>query len=56
MVRMFSKEAIARFDYVFTAAMTIVDDSGSGCGFWIADEVRRSGQAGLHGHCWWTGR
>ena len=38
-VHMFSKEAIARFDYVFTDAMTIVDDGGRRMRLWIADEV-----------------
>jgi len=34
MARMFSKAAIAKFDYVFTDAMTIVDHRGQrpGCG------------------------
>jgi hypothetical protein len=38
-VRMFSKEAIARFDYVFTDSMTIVDDSGRRMRLWIPEEV-----------------
>jgi hypothetical protein len=38
-VNMFSKEAIAQFDYVFTDAMTIVDDEGRRMRLWIKDEV-----------------
>ena len=38
-VSMFSKEAIARFDYVFTDAMTIVDESGRRMRLWIKEEV-----------------
>lgn len=38
-VRMFSREAISRFDYVFTDAMTIVDDSGRRMRLWMPNEV-----------------
>jgi hypothetical protein len=38
-VKMFSREAIARFDYVFTDSMTIFDDSGRRMRLWIKDEV-----------------
>ncbi len=38
-VKMFSREAIARFDYVITDAMTITDDSGRRMRLWIDDEV-----------------
>ena len=37
--RMFSKEAIARFDYVFTDAMTIIDHRGKSARLWMKDEV-----------------
>jgi hypothetical protein len=37
--RMFSKEAIAKFDYVFTDAMTIVDHRGRRARLWVKDEV-----------------
>jgi hypothetical protein len=37
--RLFSKEAIARFDYVFTDAMTIVDHRGQRARLWIKEEV-----------------
>jgi hypothetical protein len=37
--QLFSKEAIARFDYVFTDAMTIVDSRGKRARLWIAEEV-----------------
>jgi hypothetical protein len=39
LVRMFSKQAISRFDYVFTDAMTIVDDSGRRMRLWMTNEV-----------------
>lgn len=39
-VRLFSKEAIARFDYVFTDAMTIFDDNGRRMRLWIPEEVQ----------------
>jgi hypothetical protein len=38
-VKMFSREAVGRFDYVFTDAMTIVDDKGRRMRLWINDEV-----------------
>jgi len=38
-VSMFSKEAIARFDYVFTDAMTFTDDQGRRTRLWIPAEV-----------------
>ncbi len=38
-VKMFSREAISKFDYVFTDAMTIVDDEGRRMRLWIRDEV-----------------
>jgi hypothetical protein len=37
--RLFSKETIARFDYVFTDAMTIVDHRGRRARLWIKGEV-----------------
>jgi hypothetical protein len=37
--RLFSKEAIARFDYVFTDAMTIVDHRGRRARLWMPAEV-----------------
>jgi hypothetical protein len=37
--KLFSKEAIARFDYVFTDAMTIVDHRGQRARLWIKNEV-----------------
>jgi hypothetical protein len=36
---LFSKEAIAKFDYVFTDAMTIVDHRGQRARLWIPEEV-----------------
>jgi hypothetical protein len=38
-VRLFSAQALAKFDYVFTDAMTWTDDSGKRMRLWIADEV-----------------
>jgi hypothetical protein len=38
-VSMFSKEAIAKFDYVFTDSMTIFDDIGRRMRLWIDKEV-----------------
>ncbi|HVV71005.1 MAG TPA: family 16 glycoside hydrolase [Verrucomicrobiae bacterium] len=38
-VHLFSPQAISRFDYVFTDAMTIVDDSGRRMRLWIPSEV-----------------
>jgi len=39
-VNMFSKQAIARFDYVFTDAMTFTDDRGKRIRLWVKDEVQ----------------
>ena len=36
---LFSKEALAKFDYVFTDAMTIVDHRGRRARLWMPDEV-----------------
>ena len=38
-VNMFSREAISKFDYVFTDSMTIFDNSGRRMRLWIANEV-----------------
>jgi hypothetical protein len=38
-VRLFSSEAVAKFDYVFTDSMTIVDDNGKRMRLWMKDEV-----------------
>ena len=38
-VTMFSQEAIAQFDYVFTDAMTFTDHRGKRVRLWIKDEV-----------------
>jgi hypothetical protein len=38
-VNLFSKEAVGRFDYVFTDAMTIFDDRGRRMRLWIPNEV-----------------
>lgn len=38
-VKMFSREAISKFDYVFTDSMTIFDDQGRRMRLWIKDEV-----------------
>lgn len=38
-VNLFSPEAVSRFDYVFTDAMTIVDDSGRRMRLWMTNEV-----------------
>ena len=38
-VKLFSREAISQFDYIFTDAMTIVDDSGRRMRLWIPSEV-----------------
>ena len=35
----FSKEAIAKFDYVFTDALTFTDDNGKRMRIWLKDEV-----------------
>ncbi len=39
-IRLFSPEAIARFDYVFTDAMTLVDDQGRRMRLWIPEETK----------------
>jgi hypothetical protein len=39
-VRLFSPEMIARFDYVFTDAMTFTDQRGKRTRLWIPDEVQ----------------
>ncbi len=38
-VRLFSPEAIAKFDYVFTDAMTFTDEAGKRTRLWIKEEV-----------------
>jgi len=38
-VKLFSKETIAKFDYVFTDAMTFTDDKGKRMRLWINEEV-----------------
>jgi hypothetical protein len=38
-VRLFSRETLAKFDYVFTDAMTWSDDSGRRMRLWIPDDV-----------------
>ncbi|HVN81622.1 MAG TPA: family 16 glycoside hydrolase [Terriglobia bacterium] len=38
-VKLFSKQAIAKFDYVFTDAMTFTDDRGKRVRLWINQEV-----------------
>ncbi len=38
-VRLFSRETLARFDYVFTDAMTWSDDSGRRMRLWIKEDV-----------------
>jgi hypothetical protein len=38
-VTMFSTETVAKFDYVFTDAMTFTDDSGKRMRLWIPEEV-----------------
>ena len=38
-VKLFSQEAVARFDYVFTDAMTFTDQNGKRMRLWINDEV-----------------
>jgi hypothetical protein len=37
--RLFSKQAVAKFDYVFTDAMTIIDHRGRRARLWIKEEV-----------------
>ncbi|MBN2476826.1 MAG: DUF1080 domain-containing protein [Pirellulales bacterium] len=39
-VNLFSKEAIEKFDYVFTDAMTFTDDRGKRTRLWIKEEVQ----------------
>ena len=39
-LQLFSKEMIAKFDYVFTDAMTFTDTKGKRIRLWIKDEVR----------------
>ncbi len=38
-VKMFSKETVAKFDYVFSDAMTFTDDRGRRMRIWIPEEV-----------------
>ena len=38
-VKLFSRETVAKFDYVFTDAMTFSDDSGKRMRLWIKEEV-----------------
>jgi len=38
-VKLFSKETVAKFDYVFTDAMTFTDDNGKRMRIWIKEEV-----------------
>ncbi len=38
-VKLFSKETVAKFDYVFTDAMTFTDDNGKRMRLWIKEEV-----------------
>ena len=38
-VRLFSKQTLEKFDYVFTDAMTWTDDNGKRMRLWMADEV-----------------
>jgi hypothetical protein len=38
-VKLFSKETVAKFDYVFTDAMTFTDDGGKRMRIWIKEEV-----------------
>jgi len=38
-VKLFSKETVAKFDYVFTDAMTFTDDNGKRMRIWIPEEV-----------------
>ena len=38
-VRLFSKQTLEKFDYVFTDAMTWTDDDGKRMRLWMADEV-----------------
>jgi len=38
-VKLFSKETVAKFDYVFTDALTFTDDNGKRLRIWIKEEV-----------------
>jgi histidinol phosphatase-like PHP family hydrolase len=38
--KLFSKEAISKFDYIFTDAMTFFDESGKRIRLWINDELQ----------------
>jgi len=38
-VKLFSRETVAKFDYVFTDAMTFTDDNGKRMRIWIKEEV-----------------
>jgi len=38
-IRLFSRQALARFDYVFTDSMTWTDDNGQRMRLWIPEEV-----------------
>jgi hypothetical protein len=38
-VKMFSKETVAKFDYVFTDSMTFTDDNGKRMRTWIKEEI-----------------
>ena len=38
-VKLFSRETVAKFDYVFTDAMTFSDDNGKRMRIWIKEEV-----------------
>jgi hypothetical protein len=40
-VKLFSSQTIARFDYVFTDAMTFTDDRGKRIRLWLPEEVGR---------------
>ncbi len=42
-VHMFSPEAVAKFDYVFSDAMTFTDDNGKRMRIWIKDELGEIG-------------
>ena len=52
-VTMFSKETIAKFDYVFTDAMTFTDQRGKRTRLWMPAEVDVPDSRGLHGTCSW---
>jgi hypothetical protein len=38
-VKLFSKETVAKFDYVFTDALTFTDDNGKRMRIWLKEEV-----------------